>query len=298
MKYRLKHIVEYAALRGMAGLVRIMPYRVALTKAWVLAWIGFHLVRFRRREAERRIREVFGTRYSDREVRQIAWVSLRNLCFTAVDVMRTPYATLESLAPMTDYEGLIRAMTEQHAAGRGAICALPHMGAWEMPARALLLRGLPFFSVTGKQRNPLFDRYVNVLRERSGLPITVRGASTLRAIITQLKAGGMFAVLPDVRMRTGGIKIRFLGKEANLGAGMASFARHAEVPIYPLIVTRVGWARHAVKVFPPIYPDPSLDKTADIQRMTQQVMDIITQAIHNDPSQWFWYNKRWVLEPV
>jgi KDO2-lipid IV(A) lauroyltransferase len=167
-----------------------------------------------------------------------------------------------------------------------------------MPARALLLRGLPFFSVTGKQRNPLFDQYVNVLRERSGLPITVRGASTLRAIITQLKAGGMFAVLPDVRMRTGGIKIRFLGKEANLGAGMASFARHAEVPIYPLIVTRVGWARHAVKVFPPIYPDPSLDKTADIQRMTQQVMDIITEAIHNDPSQWFWYNKRWVLDPV
>jgi lauroyl/myristoyl acyltransferase len=32
--------------------------------------------------------------------------------------------------------------------------------------------------------------------------------------------------------------------------------------------------------------------------MTQQVMDIITQAILADPGQWFWYNKRWVLEPV
>jgi KDO2-lipid IV(A) lauroyltransferase len=298
MKYRLKHIVEYAALRGMAGLVRVLPYRAALAVGWVLARIGFHLVRFRRREAERRIREVFGARYSDREVRRIAWESLRNLLFTAVDVMRTPYATLESLAPMTDYDGPIRAFAAQHATGRGAICALPHMGAWEMPGRAFLLKGLPFFSVAGKQRNPLFDEYLNATRARSGLPITVRGASTLRAIITRLKAGDMLGLLPDVRMRTEAVKIRFLGQEANLGAGMASFARHAEVPIYPMIVTRVGWARHAAKIFPPIYPDPSLDKPADIQRMTQQVMDIITQAIHDDPGQWFWYNKRWVLDPV
>ncbi|MEI6148623.1 MAG: lysophospholipid acyltransferase family protein [bacterium] len=298
MKTRLKHRVEYVVLRGVAGLVGVLPYRAALAVGWGLAGIGFHAVRFRRREAERRIREVFGGRYTDRQVRQIAWQSLRNLLFTAVDIIRTPSTTLAFLKGVADYDEFLRQVATHHATGRGAIIAVPHMGAWELPGRAMLLSGLPLFSVAGKQRNPLFDQYLNTTRERSGIPITMRGASTLRAIITRLKAGDFLALLPDVRMRTEAVKVRFLGKEANLGAGMALFARHAGVPIYPVIVTRVGWARHAARIYPPIFPDPSLDKQADVQRMTQQVMDIITQAILADPGQWFWYNKRWVLEPV
>ena len=298
MKYRMKHWVEYVALRGVAAVVQILPYRVALAVGWCLARVGFHIIRFRRREAERRIREVFGARFSDREIRSIAWRSLRNLVFTAVDIMRTPFTTRESLARITDYEEIARVLVANHAAGRGAVCALPHMGAWELPGRAMLLRGLPFFSVAGKQRNPLFDLYLNATRERSGMPITMRGASTLRTIITRLKAGDLLALLPDVRMRTEAVKVRFLGKEANIGAGMASFARHADVPIYPVIVTRVGWARHFGKIYPPIQSEPAVDKHVDVQRMTQQVMDVISQAIYDDPAQWFWYNRRWVLEPV
>jgi len=299
MKYRVKHLVEYGALRAASGLVNILPYRVALALGWGVAWLAFHLIRSRRREAERRIREVFGaTRFTDCEVRRIAWLSLRNLMFTAVDIMRTPSMTLKDLNAISDYQESMRVMEEHHATGRGAIFAVPHMGAWELPARAVILRGVPFFSVAGKQRNPLFDQYLNSTRERSGMPILIRGASALRVIISRLKAGEMMAILPDVRMRTEDVKVRFLGKEANIGSGMALFARHAGVPIIPAVMKRVGWARHVAKVYPPIEADPSLDKQADVQRMSQAVMDIVSEAILAEPEQWFWYNRRWVLEPV
>jgi lauroyl/myristoyl acyltransferase len=32
--------------------------------------------------------------------------------------------------------------------------------------------------------------------------------------------------------------------------------------------------------------------------MTQQVLTIVEEAIRADPGQWFWYNKRWILDPV
>jgi len=32
--------------------------------------------------------------------------------------------------------------------------------------------------------------------------------------------------------------------------------------------------------------------------MTQAIFDIIEAAIRTDPSQWFWYNKRWILDPL
>jgi KDO2-lipid IV(A) lauroyltransferase len=144
----------------------------------------------------------------------------------------------------------------------------------------------------------LFDDYLNSTREKSGMPILMRGASTLKDIIRRLKAGQMLAILPDVRMRTEAVKVRFLGKEANIGGGMAMFARHANVPVFPVIVTRVGWTRHVAQIYPPVWSDPALDKETDIQQMSQKVMDIVSDAIMAQPEQWFWYNKRWVLEPV
>ena len=298
MKYRVKHLVEYGALRAVSGLVNIVPYRAALAVGWGVAWLAFHVGRFRRAEAEHRIREVFGDQFTARKVRWIAWISLRNLMFTAVDIMRTPFITLNTIGKIADYRETTRVLKDHHATGRGAIVALPHMGAWEVPGRAMVLEGIPFFSVAGKQRNPLFDHYLNSTRERSGMPILMRGASTLREVIRRLKGGSMLALLPDLRMRTEAVKVRFLGKEANVGAGMAMFARHAGVPIFPGIVTRIGWSKHVMKIYPPVVGDLSADKQEDVQRMTQAVMDIVSEAILAEPEQWFWYNKRWVLEPV
>ena len=90
----------------------------------------------------------------------------------------------------------------------------------------------------------------------------------------------------------------FLGAEANLGEGMALFARHTGVPVFPCLVTRHGWTSHRIRICEPVYPDKSLDKKKDVRRITAHVMKIIEAAIRDDPAQWFWYNKRWVLDPL
>ena len=88
MRYRFRHVCEYAALRAVAASVAVLPHRMSLFLAWLLAGIAFHGVRWRRTEAERRIREVFGDRFSDREVRGIAWRSLRNVFFNAIELIK------------------------------------------------------------------------------------------------------------------------------------------------------------------------------------------------------------------
>ncbi len=297
MKYRLKHVAEYAALRCAAGAIGVLPYRCALALAWGLALIGFYGMRFRRAEAERRIRAVFGDRFRPREVRRIAWESFRNLLFTAVDIIRSPALTLDRFRHMSDCD-FLECLKQHRDSGRGAVLAVPHMGSWELAGRAMQLLEMPVFSVAGKQRNPLFDQYLNRARERAGIPITMRGAGALREIIRRLERGGFLAVLPDVRMPEEGVRVRFLGGEANVGPGMAMFARHTGVPVYPILMRRIGWARHEGRMQAPVRPDPAVEKEADIRRMTQEVLDLVDRAIREDPGQWFWYNKRWVLDPV
>jgi len=79
---------------------------------------------------------------------------------------------------------------------------------------------------------------------------------------------------------------------------MAMFAVSANVPILPAIFTRKGWGRHEFIHYDPIFPDPASDRDADARRLTEAVMAIVDKAIRDNPEQWFWYNKRWVLTPL
>ena len=42
----------------------------------------------------------------------------------------------------------------------------------------------------------------------------------------------------------------------------------------------------------------SLRQEVDALRLTQLVMDVVDAEIRKDPGQWFWYNKRWILDPL
>jgi lauroyl/myristoyl acyltransferase len=130
------------------------------------------------------------------------------------------------------------------------------------------------------------------------MEILLNDSKVLKGVIRRIREGRVLAILPDVRNRTEALKINFLNGEANLGAGVALFARQCNCPIYPAVIRRVGWARHEAVVFDPIHPDPSLGKSEDWQRMIQLMMDIFTEEIGKTPEQYFWYNKRWVLDPV
>ena len=297
MAYRVQHVIEYGVLRFFAFVVQALPYRVALFFGWLHAWPAHFVFRFRTAEAQRRIRLVLGDGVSRREAARIAWISWRNTVFNAVDAIRMGRVSRAWMERMSDHAEAAAILQEHARSGRGAVIAVPHMGSWELTAVFCRLYAFPVFSIAAQQKNPLVDGYLNRLRGAPGDTIA-RGAGTLKQILRRLEKGGFLAILPDVRMRTEGLPVAFLGGTANLGKGMASFARHANVPIFPCIVTRRGWAHHAVRMREPVVPEPTLEKEADIRRMTELVVRYIDEAIRREPEQWFWYNKRWVLDPL
>jgi KDO2-lipid IV(A) lauroyltransferase len=299
MKYRPKHIVEYALLRGVMFLSSVLPYRAALGVGWFMALIAFHVFRFRRRETMHRLRSVFGDRFTDKEYRHIAWISLRNLAFNAIEFMANRKMTREDFDRIFEYGDTLETMQRQVATGKGAVLAGPHMGTWEMVGRAFALNGVPIISIAAHQRNPLVNAYFDRMRAETELkPLTRGEPGILKKIIRRMRNGEVMAILPDVRMRTPALEVPFLGGTANIGTGAATFARTTGLPIFPFIIKRRGWSHHEMKILPIIYPDMSLDKTSDIERMMRILMDGIDREIMAEPEQWFWYNKRWILEPI
>ncbi len=298
MKHSLKHLSEYALLVLAGGLLRFLPLRAALALGWITAWGIHHIGGFRKQKALERLKEVYGNRYTEKERRRIAWISWRNLCFNAVEGIRFSQlkrADIEKQPISNIFPPLVEELKKQE---HGFIFATIHMGNWDLGGIAADLMDIPIFSIARRQKNPLTDAYLNKARNAFDMEVILNDSKVLKGVIRRIKAGKVLAILPDVRNKTEALKINFLNGEANLGAGAAMFARQCSCPIYPVVVRRIGWTKHEAIVFDPVCPDPSLDKADDWQRMIQQLMDLFTQEIAKTPEQYFWYNKRWVLDPI
>jgi lauroyl/myristoyl acyltransferase len=298
MKYRPKHIAEYILLRTFAGFVNLLPYKAALCVAWLNAFLGFYIIRFRVRLVKDRMRSVFGDRMTEKEISRAAWISWRNLVFNGVEMLRAPKMTAAQVQSRYDIEDCIKAIKKVTDSGRGAIVAAPHMGNWELGCLSLHLCGIPMFSIAARQKNPLTSDFLHRLRMSHGLETIERGSGSMRSVLKGLKAGHVLAITPDARMKTADLETPFLGGVANLGKGTCLFAKQANVPVIPVIATRIGWGRHQLKHYDPIEPDNSLDKQDDVRRMMNLIVEICDKTIQESPEQWFWYNKRWVLDPV
>lgn len=301
-KIKAKYKAEYRAVKFFGALFCLLPYTVSLAIAASLARIASWIMHKRVKEAVRRIKLVLGDKVTDRQAKRIAWISLRNTAFNLVEMLRikkTDLAFIHKIMPnVKESIGQIKKCMDDAGNNRGVILALPHMGNWDLTGSAVYLTGLPIFSVAGKQHNPLMNKLMNEMRSGHGMAILERRTNTAAQIRTRLRNGEIFAILPDTRCFTPDIMTPFLGGEANLARGMAVFSRAAEVPIIPTIIHRVGWKRFEIKLFDPIYPNMQMDKQEDVVRLTHEVIAIIDKEIQTHPEQWFWYNKRWVLDPV
>jgi len=296
MKYRPAHILEYLLVVLFSGLIRILPLRAALALGWVVAACSHFIGRVHVERTCTRVRQVLGPDAPEKEVRRIAWLSWRNLCFNAIDGFRFARLTPEKIRkqPLTaSVEKKIRTILDSSESG--FILATPHMGNWEIAGVAGDLMGFPLFVIVRKQKNPLINNYINRMRRSFNLEVLNREAKMWKGVADRIKQGKILAILPDINAKRRGITVDFVNGKASIAPGAAVFAQLAKCPVYPIIVRRIGWTRHDATLLDPVCPDPDADRDADQHRIMQEIMTAFTSEILKTPEQYFWHNKRWVL---
>jgi KDO2-lipid IV(A) lauroyltransferase len=248
-------------------------------------------------EARRRLRSVLGPGPSESDIAQWAWVSWRNLFFNVMEIARAPRWNRAAIDRLIDHRQVEALLTRQHEKG-GFVMAVCHLGNWELAGFTVRMLGLPIFVMMRGQSNPLVTAYLNRIRKRFEVGAIERHAKALGSIIKRIRAGEVFTILPDIRAKTrdSAVVVPFLGGSAYLNGGMALFAHHTGTPVVTALVRRHGWMRQEIEVHDAIEPDPTLDRDADILRITGAVMARFDAIIRADPGQYFWYNKRWVLD--
>lgn len=290
-------LAEYVALRCACAVVNAVPYRAACGMARGLAWTLVNVFRFKRRRTVDRIRGCFPER-TEREAVRIAVASLANVLQSAVEMIRAPHldrAWIERhVKDVHLYADRLKAIADE---GKGVVIMVPHSGNWYMAAWAMAQCGVPLFAVAAKQRNPYVDAWMK-RQYGDGLEVVQRGSVRVMAEIKgRLMQGRCFAILPDLRVPAKDVEVPFLNGIANVSHGGASFATAAGAPIVVAVMRRES-GMHVFDHLGTLRPDAAISRKEDAIRLTREAMALIDAAIKKSPEHWFWYNKRWILQPV
>lgn len=195
-----------------------------------------------------------------------------------------------------------RHIEESHAAGRGTILALPHLGGWEWAGRWLAGRGFGVCAVAEALDNePLFEWFTG-LRASIGIEVIPLDDSAATRVGSALRENRVVCLLCDRDIprdgRRTGVEVEFFGERTTVPSGPALFALRTGARILPVgtYFTRRADGHHAV-IRPPVAAARAGSLRDDVARASQSLVVEVEGLIRRAPSQWHLFQPNWPSDP-
>jgi phosphatidylinositol dimannoside acyltransferase len=268
------------AYLAAARLARALPSGLRQTVAATGGAAWYWLSAGQRRAALDNYAAVLGLERSDPEVAKVARRAFQNYGRTLLEFLLVGSITNEDLisrVSMVGRENVDHALT----LGRGAIVAVPHMGAWDMSGAYAGATGFRVVAVADRFPGSLNDAVVTT-RERYGVRVLTLGRSAIRAITQHLQANGVVALVCDLPQGPG-INVHFFGRSAEVPGGPAAIALKTGAPLLTAYQYWPEPGRHIVHVDPAL----ALAEGETKESLTQRVIDRFEEFIRGHPDQWF-----------
>jgi KDO2-lipid IV(A) lauroyltransferase len=282
------------AFRAGWALVRALPERVAAR----LFLLGADIAWRRQGKGTRRLMSNL-TRVvpPDTDMQQLGRDALRSYARYWLECFRLPVLSPDRIVGRMQVaeEHNLR---DAHAAGKGTILALPHMGNWDHAGAWLVLTGVPFTTVAERlQPAELYEQFV-AFREQLGFEvIALSGGQTppFETLAERLRAGRMLCLLADRDLTPSGVPVTFFGARATMPAGPAALALRTGAALIPTITWYTG---DAVRGEWRGLTGPPIPHT-DVATMTQALADAFAEGIAAHPADWHMLQRLWSddLEP-
>jgi len=295
----LQFRLEYAFLRLIVGIVRIVPLDVAThLSAWSWRRLAPLINPKRHKRALDNLRIAFPEK-SEAERTAIALAHWENLGRVMAETMRID----QVIADPSRLTIRNPKVFQRYSSKLGPIVgASLHMGNWELAIWPLTIAGANPACVYRSVNNPYIDRYLRYQR-RDLYPGGMLGRGkvegdhgesqkTGRIIMDFVRTGGRLGVVCDLYDRTG-LPVPFFGKDARTVAIPAMIARRAGARIWMSRCMRVGKdSRFEIEL-----KELRIPRTAnhgeDVKWATAAMTRQFEEWVREMPEQWMWSNRRW-----
>jgi len=288
---KTKHKVEYWITYLLGTILRILPYRLALSFGSFLGFLAFDVFRIRRKVTLINLKNSLGDQKNVNELKKIGRDAYRNIGRSLVEYSLFPSLNKERISRMVEFEGAEN-FDEALRGGRGAIVVAGHFGSWELMGAATCQKGYPVDFLVGEQHNILVDNLMNDYRKSMGIGIIKMGAAA-KGVIKALKNNRFVAMLSDQDAGNDGTVVDFFNRPASTPKGPAAFALKTNAPIIMGFIIRKNNRRQKIIIEKPLFIEKSKNKEDDIRNLTQAYTTVLEEYVRRYPDHWFWPHRRW-----
>lgn len=290
---RLGSAIASLPARPFFYLLLRMPQPIAHGAAEILGRVFWLFGIPWRRLAMSNLRLVYKDTLTERQLRQIARLSMINIVRMMVEMTvlcRAPYTAVKQ-TPIQG-EQYLKAVMKQ---GKPVLMLGSHVGNFLVLIMALTLRGYPLHYVFKQPEAANFRDFIDDLNRDMGLnpiPVKPRSEATKRSIGT-LRNKRILWIALDQNIREGDVGVEFFGVKAATARGPAVLALRTGAVVIPAYVKRNKWLDHTIIIKEPIELEFTNDKDLDVDKNLRRFNAVIEQEVLENPTEWWWVHARW-----
>lgn len=282
------HPLEASVAFAAYGVFKILPLKAASALGcWLAGTIGPRLGVSRR--AVRNLKRV----YPDMKDREISHIVHGMWCNLGRVIGEHPHLDAFNFDDGGNAELIGGEFIDQvREAQTPAIFLSGHMGNWELLPLAAAQRGVPLDVVYRAANNRMVDWLYRHGRAAVAGDQIPKGAAGARQVLRALRTGRSLGMLVDQKMNDG-IPVPFFGLTAMTAPAAADLALRHGCPLLLARMERLEGTRLRITVRPPIWPEASGDRHADIMELMTRINAQLEAWIRERPDQWLWLHNRW-----
>lgn len=284
-------VVVYYILYSIIWLFSLLPFTVLYWFSDAVAFILYHVVRYRREVVRKNLTNSFPEK-SVEEIEKIEKDFYVYLCDTFIEAFKLTTLSEKKLSKRMKFTNTELA-DRINQEGRNIIALMAHCGNWEWVS--FINKYLPYCSVGclyRPQKNKYFDKLFVDLREMHGT-VAVPKNDVLRFIINSLKEKNIFllGVLADQTPSKNNLHYwtTFLNQETPFLNGMERIARKQDLAVVYFNIKRIKRGHYECELL------PITDHAKETQEheITDRYVDLLENNIRRYPQCWLWSHKRW-----
>lgn len=289
---RIKHLLEYAAVRTLLLLIDLLPVRLCIWLAHALGDAFYLLAPGRRRIAIDNILAA-GIEADERGARRLARTVFRQFARLVITSLKSDsWFKRHPNEECVDWQvsDEIDALLDDPE--QGVILACGHLGSWEVGAQ-LLSHRKPVLGITRRMNNPYVDRLMRDRKPRNRFELTPKRDANLGRLVGALGEGKVLAIMIDQNARERGMLVPFFGRPAS---------SHTAIALLHLVTRRpivFGWCietrpmHYLFRATGPFRFKPTGNKEADVRHVLEQLNRELEAAVRGCPEQYLWGHRRW-----